>query len=346
MSCVIVTGSAGLVGSECVRFFAGKGFDVIGVDNDMRRAFFGSAASTAWRRRELERTLPSYTHYTEDIRGREAIERLFASRGMSIDAVIHTAAQPSHDWAASDPHADFAVNALGTLTLLEAARKHCPTAPFVFFSTNKVYGDAPNRLPLVREGTRWEVDPTHPFRRGIDESMSIDHTMHSVFGASKVAADVMVQEYGRYFGMYTVCFRGGCLTGPGQSPSQQHGFLAYLAASAKAGREYTIFGYEGRQVRDNIHSRDLAEAVWQFVRAPRVGAVYNIGGGRKSNCSVLEALALCEDILGRSVARTYIDTPRVGDHIWWISDMTRFKEHYPEWTQKYDVRMILEELLA
>ena len=332
MSIVLITGASGLIGSEATRFFADQGFDVVGVDNDLRRYFFGEDGSTAWRRKMLESTVRGYRHVDADIRDQAAMERVFASYAGAIALVIHAAAQPSHDWAAREPVTDFTVNANGTLVVLEMVRRHCPDAPFIFTSTNKVYGDTPNRLPLVELETRWSVDEGHPFsRHGIDETMSIDASMHSVFGASKVAADVMVQEYGRYFGLKTACFRGGCLTGPGHSGAELHGFLSYLVKCAVTGRPYTVFGYKGKQVRDNIHSYDLVNAFWHFYRAPRSGEVYNIGGGPASNCSMLEAIAIVEGLTGRPLQWSYSDTNRAGDHIWWVSDIRRFAAHYPEW---------------
>lgn len=346
MSIAVVTGSAGLIGAETVAFLVDKGFDVIGVDNDMRRYFFGDEASTDWSRRRLEARFPTYTHVALDIRDAEGIDRLFADHGRNIAAVIHTAAQPSHDWAAREPFTDFSVNANGTLNLLEATRRHCPEAPFVFTSTNKVYGDTPNRLPLLEGEMRWEVDPSHAYaEHGIDEGMSIDGALHSLFGASKVAADVMVQEYGRYFGMRTACFRGGCLTGPGHSGAQLHGFLAYLAKCAVSGRPYTVLGYKGKQVRDNIHAFDLVNAFWHFLQAPRSGEVYNIGGSRHSNCSMLEAIAIAERLTGRPMNWSYDETNRTGDHIWWISDVRRFQSHYPEWAYVYDIESIMNEIV-
>jgi CDP-paratose 2-epimerase len=348
MSVVIVSGSAGLIGSEAAAYFAGKGMDVVGIDNDMRRYFFGDEASTHWNQTRLEGDLGKrYKHVAADIRDADAMDRIFAEHGSSISLVIHTAAQPSHDWAAKEPITDFGVNALGTLHMLEAARKHCPQAPFIFTSTNKVYGDRPNTLPLVELETRWEIESTHEyFAEGIPETMSIDESTHSIFGASKVAADVMVQEYGRYFGMNTACFRGGCLTGPNHSGAQLHGFLAYLMKCAATDRPYTVFGYKGKQVRDNIHSTDLIRAFDAFFQAPRSARVYNIGGGRFSNCSMLEATRMCEEITGRPMQTSYTETNRTGDHIWWISDLTRFKADYPEWKLEYDVPAILKEMYA
>ena len=343
---MLVTGSAGLIGAESVRFFAAEGFDIVGIDNDMRRVFFGPEASTAWSRRRLETEIKNYRHIDGDIRNAELLDTVFARYGTAIAAVIHTAAQPSHDWAASDPQTDFAINANGTLNLLEATRRHCPQAAFVFTSTNKVYGDAPNRLPLVEQELRWEVSPEHRYAaHGIDESMNVDSCLHSLFGASKLAADVIVQEYGRYFGMRTVCFRGGCLTGPGHAGTKLHGFLAYLAKCAVAGDPYTVFGYQGKQVRDNIHSYDLVNAFWHYIRAPRPGAVYNIGGSRHANCSMLEAIAACERLTGRAMNWSYSDQSRAGDHIWWISDVCRFQADYPDWRYRFDIETMLMEII-
>jgi len=345
MEIALITGSAGLIGAESVRFFSKKGFKVAGIDNNMRRVFFGEEASTEWSRRKLESEIKNYVHYSEDIRDKAAMEAIFKKYNKDIKLIIHTAAQPSHDWAAKDPFTDFTVNANGTLTLLEMTRQYCPDAVFIFTSTNKVYGDTPNSLPLVELETRWEIDESHPYyEKGIDESMSVDHTKHSLFGASKLAADVLVQEYGRYFNMKTVCFRGGCLTGPGHSPTILHGFLAYLMKCAATGSHYTIYGYKGKQVRDNIHSFDLVNAFWHFYQKPRMGEVYNMGGSRHSNCSMLEAIAMCEEITGKKMDYSYTETNRIGDHIWWISDVSKFKSHYPGWNYKYDLKDILVEI--
>lgn len=344
MSVAIITGSAGLVGSETVAYFAEKGMDVVGIDNGMRKEFFGEEASTAWVRDRLKREIRSYTHHDVDIRNHIEIPRIFERHGKDIKLIVHTAAQPSHDWAARNPMVDFTVNAQGTLVLLEAARQFAPEATFIFVSTNKVYGDTPNFLPLVELETRWEIDPDHAYVNGIPETMSIDHTMHSLFGASKVAADVLVQEYGRYFGMRTACFRGGCLTGPNHSGTQLHGFLAYLMKCAVTGTPYTIFGYKRKQVRDNIHSNDLIRAFDEFFKSPRSGEVYNMGGGRHSNCSMIEAIDLCERISGKQLRSEYVEQNRQGDHIWWISDVARFQEHYPSWRHNYDVPAILQEI--
>lgn len=345
MGVIIVTGSAGLIGSSTVRMFAKRGHTVVGVDNDMRAYFFGSGASTRPMAETLTAEIPGYTHVAADIRDYDRLSRLFLDYAGDITAVIHTAAQPSHDWAAREPHTDFGINATGTLNLLELTRLHAPDAVFIFTSTNKVYGDRPNELPLVEQETRWEVAPEHPYAaEGIDESMSIDQCKHSVFGASKTAADVMTQEYGRYFGMKTAVFRGGCLTGPGHAGAELHGFLAYLMKCAITGTPYHIFGYKGKQVRDNIHAADLVACFDEVVRAPRSGEVYNIGGSRFSNCSMLEAIALCEEITGNTMNTDYTETNRIGDHIWWISDTRKFKNHYPGWRQRYDLKAILEEM--
>jgi CDP-paratose 2-epimerase len=341
---IIVTGSAGLIGSETVKHYARSGARVVGIDNDMRSQFFGGEASTKSTRDELVKALPEYEHHDLDIRDAKAVSDLFAAHRGKIRAVVHTAAQPSHDWAARDPQTDFTVNANGTLNLLEAARQNCPEAPFVFTSTNKVYGDTPNRLPLLELETRWEIAPDHEYTPGIPETMSIDATKHSLFGASKAAADLLVQEYGRYFGMPTACFRGGCLTGPAHAGAELHGFLSYLMKCCVSGRPYRVFGYKGKQVRDNIHSFDLVAAFAAFIDAPRVAEIYNIGGGRFCNCSILEAIALCEEISGGKLTWNYEETNRIGDHIWWISDVRKFQSHYPQWKFRYGLREILEEI--
>ncbi len=347
MNIILVTGSAGLIGSESVRFFCDRGFIVVGIDNNMRQVFFGEDASTDWNRdRLLQDYGDKYIHYNIDIRDQQEITKIFDSYGKDIDLIIHTAAQPSHDWAAKDPHTDFTVNANGTLVLLENARQICPEAIFIFCSTNKVYGDSPNFLPLVEQELRWEIEAMHPYWNGIDESMSIDQSKHSLFGASKIAADILVQEYGRYFGMKTACFRGGCLTGPSHSGTQLHGFLSYLMKCTMTGSYYRVYGYKGKQVRDNIHSYDLVNAFYHFYQAPRVAEVYNIGGGRFSNCSMLEAIKLCEAIAGKKLKWSYEESNRIGDHIWWISDIRKFKKDHPEWDLTYGIRDILEEIFS
>ncbi|NBE82386.1 NAD-dependent epimerase/dehydratase family protein [Micromonospora rubida] len=345
MSVALVTGSGGLIGSEAVRHFAGLGLDVVGIDNDMRQEFFGAEASTAWNVRRLSEELGgAYSHHSIDIRDRDSLANLFARYGRDIAVVIHTAAQPSHDWAVRDPFTDFDVNAGGTLNVLQNVREHCIEAPVIHCSTNKVYGDRPNSLPLVELETRWEIEPGHPYEQGIREDMSIDACLHSVFGASKVAADVMVQEYGRYFGMRTACFRGGTLTGPAHSATELHGFLGYVMRANMERRTYKIFGYQGKQVRDAIHSSDVVSAFEAFFRNPRSAAIYNLGGGRHSNISNREAFALAEQITGQEMVTEYVEANRVGDHKWWIGSTEAFQADYPGWKQVYDVPMIMREI--
>jgi CDP-paratose 2-epimerase len=339
-----VTGSGGLIGAQAARRLHELGFAVVGIDNDMRREFFGDEASTRPMSERLARELPRYAHHSIDIRDREAIESLFSSVGGSLEVVVHTAAQPSHDWAARDPFTDFGINAYGTLVLLEAVRRHAPDATFVFTSTNKVYGDTPNSLPLEELETRFELPPTHHWHGGIDESMSIDHSTHSLFGVSKASADLLVQEYAHYFGLTTVTFRGGCLTGPGHAGAELHGFLAYLVRCAATGTPYTVYGYKGKQVRDNIHSADLISAFEAVIHAPNRGAVYNIGGGREVNCSMLEAISLTEEVVGRPLRWNYDEHNRIGDHIWWIGDLTAFRRDYPDWKLRFDLAGILTEI--
>jgi CDP-paratose 2-epimerase len=346
MSIAIVTGSSGLIGSETVKFLHEKGMDVVGIDNNMREYFFGADGSTEWNTSLLKDSLKNFTHVPVDIRDQASIEKIFSARGKAISLIVHAASQPSHDWAAKEPFTDFTVNANGTLVLLEATRNYCPDAVFIFTSTNKVYGDKPNELPLVELESRWEVDESHPyFAHGIDETMSIDQSQHSLFGVSKVAADVLTQEYGRYFGLKTGTFRGGCLTGPAHSGAELHGFLAYLVKCAISGKTYTIYGYKGKQVRDNIHSYDLVNAFWHFLQNPLAGAVYNMGGSRHSNCSVLEAIQIIKELSGEQVNYQLSDQARAGDHIWWISDVRKFQNEYPQWSYKYDLNKIIQEIV-
>lgn len=345
MNIAVVTGSAGLIGAESVRFFAQKGFHIVGIDNDMRKEFFGEEASTKWSRQKLEEEIPEYTHFDADIRDENKINNIFQKYSTDINVIIHTAAQPSHDWAAKDPFKDFTVNANGTLVLLEATRKFCPEAVFIFTSTNKVYGDTPNFLPLIELEKRWDISKDHKYyKNGIDEKMSIDQTKHSLFGASKVAADILVQEYGRYFSMKTGIFRGGCLTGPGHSGTELHGFLAYLMKCCITRNQYTIFGYKGKQVRDNIHSYDLVNMFWHFYQNPRIGEVYNAGGSRHSHCSMQEGIDLCEEIAEKKMNYQYSEVNRIGDHVWWVSNVNKFKDHYPSWDFKYNLKDILVEI--
>ena len=342
---IIITGSSGLIGSEAVRFFSDKGMRVVGVDNDMRKEFFGDEASTEWNKKRLEEAFENFHHYSLDIRSAEEMERLFGEFGNEVNLIIHTAAQPSHDWAAKDPIKDFSVNANGTLVLLEMTRKHCPNAVFIHLSTNKVYGDIANSLPLEELETRWELNTNHEFyENGIDESMSIDASNHSLFGVSKSAGDLLVQEYGRYFGLKTACFRGGCLTGSGHAGTELHGFLSYLMICTMQKKHYTVYGYKGKQVRDNIHSYDLVNALYHFYKNPGTAKVYNIGGSRHSNSSMLEAIKMCEKISGNNLSWTYQDENRFGDHKWWVSDVSRFKADYPDWNYQYNMEKIITEI--
>ncbi len=346
MSVVVITGSAGLIGSEAVKFYVSLGYDVIGIDNNLRQYFFGAAGSTLWNRQRLETQFGSkYKHYEADIRNVDDVNRLFARYKKDISLIIHTAAQPSHDWAAKEPLTDFSVNANGTLNLLEAMRNYCPNAIFIFTSTNKVYGDRPNHLPLVELETRWEIDPDHPYQNGIPEEMSVDRCLHSLFGASKLAADLLVQEYGRYFDLKTCCLRGGVLSGSRQSGVPLHGFINYLMKCVMTGAAYTILGYKGKQVRDIIASTDVIAAMHAFYGNPRHGGVvYNLGGGRLSNISILEAIDLAQEITGKKLEYTYQENHRSGDHIWYISDLGKFTSHYPEWKVTKNVRIIMEEI--
>ncbi|MCW5515663.1 NAD-dependent epimerase/dehydratase family protein [Muriicola sp. Z0-33] len=346
MNIALITGSSGLIGSEACKFWDKKGFSVIGIDNDMRSYFFGADASTLNMESKLKSSLNNFTSHSIDIRDYDKLKLLFSKFKTQIKVIIHTAAQPSHDWAAKEPFTDFSINATGTLNMLELTRKYCPEAAFIFTSTNKVYGDTPNSLPMTELEHRWEISEDHPFHEhGIDESMSVDQSKHSLFGASKLSADILVQEYGRYFGMNTVAFRGGCLTGPSHKGAELHGFLSYLIRCAMEGKHYTIFGYKGKQVRDNIHSSDLIKAFWHYYQNPRKGEVYNIGGSRNSNISILEAIQKIEEFSGKKIQYTVSDEARSGDHIWYISDIRKFKDHYPEFEYDYDMDRILKEML-
>jgi CDP-paratose 2-epimerase len=345
MRILIVTGSGGLIGSQSVKYFADKFDLIVGIDNDARSYFFGQEASTHPSTQKLLADFPNFKSENVDIRDADKVFEIFNKYGSDIKLVIHTAAQPSHDWAAREPFTDFTINANGTLNMLEATRQYCEKAVFIFTSTNKIYGDTPNFLPLEELESRWEISETHPyFKHGIDEKMSIDQCKHSIFGASKVAADVMVQEYGKYFGMNTGIFRGGCLTGPNHAGAELHGFLSYLMKCCITGKQYTIFGYKGKQVRDNIHSYDLIQMFDAFYANPRQGEVYNAGGGRFSNCSMMEAITICERITGNKMNYQYSNDNRIGDHIWYISDLTKFRAHYPTWQQKYNCEDILVQI--
>src|SRR5947208_973939 len=343
MKTALVTGSSGLIGSEMVAFLDERGWRVHGVDNNMRRDFFGEHGDTTWNLERLRRETRRFEHHDLDVRDRDGVARLVAQTGPQL--IVHAAAQPSHDLAAQRPFDDFEVNALGTLNLLEAARAHAPETPFAFLSTNKVYGDAPNELELVELETRFDyADPR--YANGIDETMRIDATMHSLFGASKAAADLLVQEYGRYFGLPTVCLRGGCLTGPNHSSAELHGFLAYLARALRDGLPYRIYGYKGKQVRDNIHSYDVCTAIMAFADEPRPAAVYNLGGGRANSISMLEAIAWLEELYGRRLETEYVEEPRRGDHVCYISELRRFRGDYPGWELRYSLEDILAELVG
>ena len=346
MSNVLITGSTGLVGSESVKFFCKKGFDVLGIDNNFRKFFFGKDGDTIWIKRELKKKIKNYQHVDLDIRNLARLENLFKKHKKNIKLIIHSAAQPSHDWAATNPLIDFEVNARGTLNLLELTIKYCPDATFIFMSTNKVYGVNPNKLKLIEKKTRFELSKTNKYYKGIDESMSIDDNTHSLFGVSKSYGDLLVQEYGKNFGLNTACFRAGCITGPNHSGAKLHGFLSYLVKSSLTKKRYSIIGYKGKQVRDNIHSNDLVECFWNFFKKPRKGEIYNVGGCRFSNCSVIEALDYTEKITGINIKKKFEKQNRVGDHIWYISSMKKFKKHYPKWKHKYSTKKIIEELVS
>jgi len=345
MSVILITGSSGLVGSEAVNFFCDKGFDVLGIDNNLRKFFFGSDGSTLWVRKNLNKRNKNFRHFSLDIRNYEALERIFKKYKKKISAIIHCAAQPSHDYGKKFPFLDFHINATGTLNLLELTKKFCSDAPFIFMSTNKVYGDNPNNLAIIEKKFRWELKKSDKNFKGIDENFSIDNSTHSFFGVSKTYADLIVQEYGKNIGLKTVCFRGGCITGPNHSGAKLHGFLSYLVKASVLNKKYNLIGYKGKQVRDNLHSHDLVNCFWEFYKKPRCGEVYNIGGGRFSNCSIIEALDLVESLCNIKIKRKLIKTPRVGDHIWYISNLNKFKKHYPKWKQKYNTKRIIEELI-
>ena len=345
MSVILITGSTGLVGSEAAKFFCEKGFEVWGIDNNFRKSFFGKDGDTTWVRNFLIKNYKNYKHFNVDIRNSSILKKMFLKLKKNLKLIIHCAGQPSHDWSKKNISVDFEINARGTLNLLSLNQKISPECPFIFMSTNKVYGANPNRLKLVEKKTRYEVKKNDKFFNGIDESMSIDNTTHSFFGVSKSYADLLVQEYGRNFGMKTACFRGGCITGPKHSGAELHGFLSYLVKTSLNKKKYKIFGYKGKQVRDNIHSKDLVNCFWEFFKKPREGEVYNAGGTRYSNCSILEAISLIEKISGKEIKKKYVKQNRTGDHIWYISSMRKFKNHYPNWKQKVNIHNIIEELI-
>jgi len=338
---LLVTGSSGLIGSQVVKFFSTKGFEVHGIDNNQREVFFGPSGSTRWQEKELKIAFKHFKHYEFDIRDREGIMGLVNT--LRPEAVIHAAAQPSHDKAASIPFDDFETNAIGTLNLIEACRQFCRESPFIFLSTNKVYGDAPNRLPIVELDTRWDYADLK-WKNGINEEFTIDQSKHSLFGASKLAADILVQEYGRYFNIPTCILRGGCLTGPAHSGVEMHGFLSYLVRCNVTNTPYTIYGYKGKQVRDNIHAVDVATFIEAFINKPKIAAVYNIGGGRANTISILEAFKLAESMSGKSMIFSYKDQPREGDHVVYYTDLTKITNDYPEWSISVDVQSTIQEI--
>ena len=345
MSLVLITGSCGLVGSEAAIFFSKKGFEILGVDNNARKFFFGPDGDISWIKKSLKKKIKNYNHYNIDIRNYNSLKKIFSKYRNQIKLIIHCAAQPSHDWAKNKAFIDFDVNAKGTLNLLELTKRYCSSSPFIFMSTNKVYGDNPNKLPLIEKKTRWEVNKNHKFVNGIDETMSLDSCTHSFFGVSKTYADLIVQEYGKNIGLKTACFRAGCITGPNHSGAKLHGFLSYLVKSCLTKKSYNIIGYKGKQVRDNLHSKDLVNCFWEFFKKPRYGEIYNTGGGKFSNCSILEAINLVESYTNLKIKKKIISRNRVGDHIWYISNMKKFKRHYPKWKQSYSTKKIIYELI-
>ena len=346
MSIAIITGSCGLVGSEAAMFFSKKGFDIVGIDNNSRKFFFGKDGDVTWVKISLKKNIKNYKHLNIDVRNYSTLKKIFSKYKRNIKVIIHAAAQPSHDWAKNKPFIDFEINAKGTLNLLELTKEYCPNVPFIFMSTNKVYGDNPNYLPLVEKKTRWEIKNNHRFKKGIDETMSIDNCTHSFFGASKSYADLIVQEYGKNIGLKTVCFRAGCITGPNHSGAKLHGFLAYLVKISLLKKKYNLIGYKGKQVRDNIHSYDLVRCFWEFYKKPRKGEVYNIGGCRFSNCSIIEALNYIEKKTEIKIKKILKKKNRVGDHIWYVTSMKKFKKHFPNWKQKYNTKKIIDELIS
>ena len=345
MNIALITGSCGLVGSESSIFFSKKKFKILGIDNNTRKFFFGKDGDIGWIKKNLKKNIPNYTHLNIDIRNFSALKNIFSKNRKNIKVIIHAAAQPSHDWAKNKPFIDFDINAKGTLNLLELTKRYCPNAPFIFMSTNKVYGDNPNNLPLIEKKKRWEIKKNHRYNRGIDETMTIDNCTHSFFGTSKSYADLIVQEYGKNIGLKTVCFRAGCITGPNHSGAKLHGFLSYLVKASLKKKSYSLIGYKGKQVRDNIHSHDLVSCFWEYYKKPRKGEVYNTGGGRFSNCSIMEALDLVEKFKKIKIKRKILGKNRIGDHIWYITSMKKFKKHYPNWKQKYSTKKILKELI-
>ena len=346
MSLALITGSTGLIGSEAVNFFCDKGFDVIGIDNNFRKYFFGSNASTTGIKNSISKKNKKYLHHNLDIRDSDGIEKLFKKYKKKISIIIHCAAQPSHDYGKNFPKLDFDINAYGTLNLLELTRKYCSDTAFIFMSTNKVYGDNPNKLKFIEKKYRWELSKKSPFYNGINENFSIDNCTHSFFGVSKTYADLIVQEYGNNLGLKTVCFRAGCITGPNHQGVPLHGFLSYLVKNCYEKKKYNLIGYKGKQVRDNLHSLDLVNCFWEYYKKPKPGKIYNIGGGRYSNCSIIEAINIFQKLTNIEVKKNIIKLPRVGDHVWYISNLKKFKKDYTNWKQKYDTEKIISELLS
>ena len=344
MSIVLITGSCGLVGSESVEFFYKKGFEILGIDNNSRKKFFGETASINWKKNELIKKYKYYRHFNLDIRKYKPLERIFKKYKNKISLIIHAAAQPSHDYAKTKINLDFEINAIGTLNLLELTKKYCFKVPFIFMSTNKVYGDNPNKLSLIEKKKRWEVN-NRKYWNGIDENFSIDNCTHSFFGVSKSYGDLLVQEYGKNIGLKTVTFRAGCITGSNHSGAKLHGFLSFLVKSCLKNKKYSIIGYKGKQVRDNIHSSDLINCFWEFYKKPTSGEIYNIGGGRYSNCSILEAIEIIEKELNIKIKKKFVKKSRVGDHIWYISNNKKFMKKYPKWKQKFNIRRIILDLI-
>ena len=345
MSIALITGSCGLVGSESAYFFSSKGLDVVGIDNNLRQIFFGKEASTIWQRNKLKNKLKTYNHFNTDIRNYNNLEKIFKKFKKNISVVIHCAAQPSHDYGKNFPVLDFDVNAKGTLNMLELTKIYCPNSVFINMSTNKVYGDNPNRLNIIEKSKRWELKKNDLNYKGIKENFSLDNCTHSFFGVSKVYSDLIAQEYGKNIGLKTVSFRGGCITGPNHSGAKLHGFLSYLVKAGVKNKKYSLIGYKGKQVRDNLHSYDLVNCFWEVFKKPKKGEVYNIGGGRYSNCSVIEALESVEKISKIKIKKEHVKSNRVGDHIWYVSDISKFKKDYPNWKQHYNTNKILEELV-
>jgi len=343
MSIALITGSSGLIGSEASTFFADKGFDVLGIDNNFRKFFFGSEGEVKTNRNRVINKIKKYKHFNIDIRNKIQLEKIFKKNKKKIEVIVHAAAQPSHDWAKNNINLDFQINAIGTLNLLTLTRKYCPEAVFIFTSTNKVYGDNPNNFKFYEKSSRWDLNKNHENYKGVNEKMSLDNCIHSFFGTSKVYADLVTQEFGKNFGLKTVCFRAGCITGPNHAGVELHGFISYMIKTYLNEKTYKIFGYKGKQVRDNLHSQDLINCFWEFFKKPKYGEVYNVGGGRKSNCSILEVINYLENNVKKKFKKKLLKQSRVGDHKWYVSNMSKFKSDYPNWKQNYNIKEILDE---